>query len=83
MTSPSLVIVPLTELRPGEQATFLEFGTNHPLLGRLITLGFTPGATVEVTQNNGRGPLLISVRGSFVALGRDEAGHIIVRRSTA
>jgi ferrous iron transport protein A len=72
--------IPLTELRPGEHATFLDFGSGKQLAGRLISLGFTPGAEVEMTQNHGRGPLLVAVRGTFVALGRGEAGKILVKR---
>ncbi len=75
--------IALAELKPGEQAVFVEFCAGRHMAGRLVSLGFTPGATVEMTQNHGRGPLLVSVRGSFVALGRGEANHILVQRREA
>lgn len=74
--------ISLSELKPGEQATFVEACAGRQLTGRLISLGFTPGATVEMGQNHGHGPLLVSVRGAFVALGRGEASHIFVQRKS-
>jgi Fe2+ transport system protein FeoA len=48
------------------------------LAGRLAALGLTPGSKVEVLQNPGRGPVLVLVRGTRVALGRGQAGKILV-----
>lgn len=51
--------------------------------GRLFTaraaaLGFTPGAEVRVIQNIGRGPMIVTVCGARLALGRGEASKIQV-----
>lgn len=73
-----LSTVPLAKLKPGEEATFVEFHAGRQMAGRLISLGFTPGVVVRVTQNHGHGPVLVSVRGSLVALGRGEASKILV-----
>jgi ferrous iron transport protein A len=83
MNLPSSSSVSLAELKAGEHATFVEFDAGRQMVGRLISLGFTPGARLEMTQNHGHGPLLVSVRGSFVALGRGEANHILVQRRKA
>ncbi len=48
---------------------------------RLVSLGFTPGAHIGMAQNYGRGPLIVTVRGTRVALGRVEAAKIVVKRS--
>ncbi len=48
---------------------------------RLVSLGFTPGAEVSMSQNYGRGPLIVTVRGTHVALGRVEAAKIFVEQS--
>lgn len=45
---------------------------------RVVSLGFTPGAEVTVVQNYGRGPIMVEVRQSRVALGRGEAHRIWV-----
>lgn len=44
---------------------------------RLIELGLTPGTRIRVIQDAG-GPMLLSVRGSRVALGRDLAERVWV-----
>ncbi len=46
---------------------------------RLVSLGFTPGARIGMAQNYGRGPLIVTIRGTRVALGRGEAAHILVQ----
>jgi Fe2+ transport system protein FeoA len=71
--------IQLAELKPGAQAIFIEFPQGRNLTGRLISLGFTPGVEIEVKQNHGHGPLLVAVRGTFVALGRGEASKILVK----
>jgi ferrous iron transport protein A len=44
----------------------------------VAALGFTPGAEITVIQNYGRGPILVEVRQTRVALGRGEATKIVV-----
>jgi ferrous iron transport protein A len=77
MTSPS---VPLTQLAPREEGTVAALSGGHGFVSRLATLGFTPGAPLTMVQNFGHGPLIVRVRDTRIALGRGEAGHILVRR---
>jgi ferrous iron transport protein A len=72
--------VPLSALRPGEQGVVVELIGGRGLLGRMASLGFTPGAEVTIVQNFGRGPLIARVRDARIALGRGEAGRVRVRR---
>ena len=72
--------VPLSALGVGEQGIVVELAARHGLLSRMASLGFTPGVTVTVLQNFGRGPLIALVRGARIALGRGEAARIRVRR---
>jgi ferrous iron transport protein A len=72
--------VPLSALRTGEQGVVATMAGGRGLLCRMTSLGFTPGAEVTVVQNYGRGPLIARVRDARVALGRGEAGKILVRR---
>jgi Fe2+ transport system protein FeoA len=51
------------------------------ILRRLLELGLTPGVEVRVVQDAG-GPMLVSVRGSRVALGRDLAEKMWVELAT-
>lgn len=75
------LILPLAEIRAGEQAVVREFRSGRAVQNRLASLGFTPGVDVDMTQNYGFGPLIVTVRGTRVALGRGEAAKILVRRS--
>jgi ferrous iron transport protein A len=49
------------------------------LVNRLATLGFIPGQRVDMVQNFGVGPLIVSVQNTRIALGRGEARKILVR----
>ena len=73
----------LLELRNDEFGTIRSVGSGRAERMRLASLGFTPGAQIIMTQNYGRGPVIVSVRGARVALGRGEAAEIIVERATA
>lgn len=72
--------VTLSEIHAGESAVVLNFSHGIGILGRLASLGFTPGAEVQMSQNYGRGPLIVTIRGTRVALGRGEAAKICVER---
>lgn len=70
----------LSEMHPGESAFVRDFSHGVGIVGRLTSLGFTPGVEVRMTQNFGRGPLIVTVRGTRIALGRGEAAKICVER---
>ncbi len=72
--------ISLNTLAIDDQATLLSFNIGRSETTRLVSLGFTPGATINMTQNYGHGPLIVTVRGTRVALGRGEATKIFVKR---
>ena len=72
--------ISLTELSLNDHATILSFTIGRAETTRLASLGFTPGVEVSMSQNYGRGPLIVSVRGTSVALGRVEAAQIFVEQ---
>lgn len=72
------VPLPLSALPAGATATIHALQGGHEFRSRLANLGFTGGTTVTVTQNYGHGPMLVSVRGALVALGRAEAAKVLV-----
>ena len=49
-------------------------------ISRSAALGFTPGVELAMVQNFNRGPLIVIVRDTHVALGRSEARKIQIRR---
>lgn len=78
-----LIQIRLADMKAGEKAAIISFQGGHGLVSRLTSLGFTPGAEITMTQNYGHGPLIVSVRGGSVALGRGEAQKILVQRKQA
>lgn len=74
-------MITLSEIRTGETAFLLNFLGGQAVNNRLASLGFTPGAQINMVQNFRGGPLIVLVRGTRVALGRGEAAKILVDRS--
>lgn len=72
--------IPLSALHYGEHGMVIRLIGGRMVLGRLMALGFTPGARIRLIQNYGRGPLIVRVRNAHIALGRREAGHILIHK---
>lgn len=68
----------LAQIKSGDHVVLLDFNAGKGLINRLNSLGMTPGADIRVVQNIGRGPLIVSVRGARIALGRGEAEQLVV-----
>lgn len=75
--------VPISTLRAGESGIVKSYTGGRGMLGRCLSMGFTPGSPVRMIENYGRGPILVSVCDSEVALGREIAGRIMVSRKRA
>ena len=70
----------LSAVHGGESARVRQLAGGQVFMSRLAPLGFFPGARLRVIQNLGRGPLLVAVCDTCVALGRGEADKILVER---
>ncbi len=70
----------LDELPAGREAEIESVSGAGSVISRLASLGFVPGSRVSMVQNRGRGPIIVSVIHTRVALGRSEAGSIRARR---
>ncbi|MEM2282122.1 MAG: metal-dependent transcriptional regulator [Candidatus Hadarchaeales archaeon] len=74
-------LLPLTALLEGEEGVVERLVGGRGLCERLSAMGLTPGTKVRVLRSSlFRGPLLISVRGTELALGRGVAEKILLRR---
>ncbi|MGC8782464.1 MAG: FeoA family protein [Anaerolineae bacterium] len=69
---------PLSDLPAGTEGIIRALMGGREFRSRVANLGFTAGATVKVMQNYGHGPMLVSIRGTLVALGRHEAAKVWV-----
>jgi Fe2+ transport system protein FeoA len=71
-------IVPLTEVGAGQRAKLVRIEAGHQAVHRLSELGLTPGIELEVFHRNGRGPLMLLVRDTRLAVGRGIADRVMV-----
>ncbi len=81
MIDPHQCPVSVSNLKEGERAflTSMEMGRHE--LSRCTSLGLTPGVEITMIQNVGRGPVILKVRGTQIALGRGQAAHLYANRS--
>jgi len=75
-------LISLSNLAPGEAGVVHKLDGGWGFVSRLATLGFTPGATLTMIQNFGRGPMIVNIRSTRIALGRGEAAKVMVERTT-
>ena len=68
----------VSDLPAGERGVVRLLRGGEEFTHRMVTLGFTPGVEVTVVQNYGRGPILVSVRDTHIALGRGEALKVLI-----
>ncbi len=80
MSENNPIEIPLNILGKGEHAIVHSLCGGRTVSNRLVSLGFTPGVELEMVQNFRRGPLIVALRGTRVALGRGEATKILVRK---
>jgi len=73
--------ITLSKLDAGYSGILKEYTGERNLLGRCLSLGFTPGSVVKMLENYNSGPVLVKVHDTAVALGRDLADHITVTRN--
>jgi ferrous iron transport protein A len=68
-----------SELKYGEKVKISEIDFSHPSSQRIIEIGFTPGQEIElINRSFFNDPLAFSVRGSLIAMRKDEADCIKV-----
>ncbi len=70
--------MPLSMINEGRRAILKKITGGRQLRGRLAALGLLPGTELEVVQNSGHGPFVVSVRGSRIVIGRGMASRIEV-----
>jgi ferrous iron transport protein A len=78
MTGSIEVLKTLSALPAGRHVVVDSPEGGHEFRSRLANLGFTAGARLKIVQNYGHGPMLVSLRGTLVALGRAEAARVLV-----
>ncbi len=68
--------ITLDRLEKGKIGIIAGFDMGHTQVGRLLCMGLTIGCSLEMVQNFGKGPLMIAIRSTNLALGRGVAQKI-------
>jgi len=76
-------LVPLGKVRVNTRAVVNSIPGNKKFVTKAIGMGITIGSEVFVVRNHKMGPVIIFLRDSSIALGRKEAGDILVEVSGA
>jgi len=70
----------LKDLKPGESGIVVSIGEKGPIRRRLMDMGVTPGATIEVVKVAPLGdPIEVNIRGYELSLRKDEAKSIVLK----
>lgn len=62
--------MPLLEMTTGQNAILKDISWGMKIKRKLYDMGMTPGTPVSMISSSGRGPVILDVRGSRLALGR-------------
>lgn len=71
---------PLNSLRNGEVGVVQDITGGYGFISRISATGFTHDTEVTMVRNWRRGPVIVFLRDTQMALGRGEAAKIMVRR---
>ena len=73
--------ISISRLATGESGIVKSYTGGRGMLGRCLSMGFTPGSLVKMLQNFGSGPVLVKVHDTEVALGQGIAEKIVITRN--
>jgi Fe2+ transport system protein FeoA len=65
--------MPLSMARAGQRVRLVGVNAGRGLQGRLAAMGLVPGEEIEVVRSDVAGPIVVSVKGSRLVLGRGMA----------
>ncbi|MEM4519839.1 MAG: FeoA domain-containing protein [Sulfolobales archaeon] len=67
----------LIDVSKGVKVKIVDIVAGQGLRNRLMQMGLTPGTILDVIENS-KGPVIVSVKGVTLALGRGMANKILV-----
>jgi ferrous iron transport protein A len=68
----------LSEMTPGEEGVISSVSGDNRYVGRITSIGITPGCKVKVIKNDKNRPLLVYTRDTMIALNSKESSNIEV-----
>lgn len=68
----------LDTLETGTCCRVVKLSGDNRFLGRVISMGITPGCIIQILHNKGKQTLLVYARNTMIAIARKESKNIIV-----
>ncbi|MDC7245094.1 MAG: FeoA family protein [Sphaerochaetaceae bacterium] len=72
-------MIRLHQMKTGQRCIVENLLGRTRFLSRASSMGFVPKTVITMISNGKRGPLIVRLRDSEIAIGRKEADKIIVR----
>ena len=69
---------PLSRQPAGHPLRLVSVEAGRMLAARLAAMGLLPGTRLNLVRQTGRGPVVVAVKGTRIALGRGMADKVIV-----
>jgi ferrous iron transport protein A len=71
----------LFEMAQGEEGVISSIGGDTRYVGRITSIGITPGCRVRIIKNDKNRPIIVYSRDTMIALNRKESGNIEVEEA--
>ena len=71
----------LIEMAQGEEGVISSIGGDARYVGRITSIGITPGCRVRIIKNDKNRPIIVYSRDTMIALNRKESGNIEVEET--
>jgi ferrous iron transport protein A len=71
----------LFEMAQGEEGVISSIGGDARYVGRITSIGITPGCKVRIIKNDKNRPIIVYSRDTMIALNRKESGNIEVEEA--
>ena len=71
----------LSEMKQGEEGIVSSVNGDARYIGRITSIGITPGCKVSIIKNDKRRPLIVFARDTMIALNDKESSNIEVEEA--
>jgi len=71
----------LSEMKQGEEGIVSSVNGDARYVGRITSIGITPGCKVSIIKNDKRRPLIVFARDTMIALNEKESSNIEVEEA--
>ena len=71
----------LTEMKAGEEGVIISINGDNRYVGRITSIGITPGCRIRIVKNDKNRPVIVFTRDTMIALNSKESMNIEVEEA--